>query len=348
MERNCNIDLIKICACLGVCTLHFYFREMESLGHFRPDFVLFYMATIAMPLFFMVNGYLLMSKARKASYYLKRILNILKIVFSVNALYYIVIHFMRGQILLNPIEKPFVETFNNLFLQEGTFSIFWFFGALLIIYIIMAMIPSSYLTTKALVVVIMTCMIVSFIVNVTNLFPAIYTHTHTHTHTARIVFEAFIPQTFRLYNHISYFLLGGLISRNKTKIEEYMVLRSKLYIILSWLMIVVCTVASIWKCNTIYGITRVEHLHCSLITTLGTIGSFYLFMHLRMQSTTLKIIQLLAPCVLMVYIVHRIILYHTNIAIGGLWYNLILFWILSFSIAYLLDKVKFIHKYFKL
>ena len=131
MERNFSIDIIKICSCLGVCTLHFYIREMESSGNFRPDFVLFYVATIAIPLFFMVNGYLLMSKTRESSYYINRILNIFKIVFTVNALYYIVIHFIRGQYLINPIKKPLIETFHNLFLQEGVFSIFWFLGALL-------------------------------------------------------------------------------------------------------------------------------------------------------------------------------------------------------------------------
>ncbi len=77
-------------------------------------------------------------------------------------------------------------------------------------------------------------------------------------------------------------------------------------------------------------------------------GAFYLFMHMRMHIISTKIIQIFAPCVLMVYIIHRIILSHTNIALGALWYNLILFWILTFTIAYLLDKVKFIHKYFKL
>ena len=178
MERSSNIDLIKICACLGVCTLHFYIREMEEFGHFRADFILFYIATIAIPLFFMVNGYLLLSKSRGSAYYLKRIANIIKIVFSVNALYWIVIHFIRGQFLINPIKKPIIETFKNLFLQQGTFGIFWFFGALLIIYAIMAIIPPSYLTTKNIIICIATLTIISLIVNGTNII-SLYTHTHT-------------------------------------------------------------------------------------------------------------------------------------------------------------------------
>lgn len=186
MERSSSIDLIKICACLGVCTLHFYIREMEDLGHFRPDFVLFYIATIAIPLFFMVNGYLILSKTRETSYYLKRILNIFKIVFTVNALFYIVVHFIQGQFLINPIKKPLIETFKNMFLQEGGFSIFWFFGALLMIYAILAIIPSSYLTTKTIIIAIITLTFVSLAVNGTNLLSAFYTHTHTHTSGADI------------------------------------------------------------------------------------------------------------------------------------------------------------------
>lgn len=52
--RNCNLDLIKCLACLGVVGLH-------SIG--MVNYTIYYLCGISVPLFFMVNGYLMFSRS---------------------------------------------------------------------------------------------------------------------------------------------------------------------------------------------------------------------------------------------------------------------------------------------
>lgn len=52
--HNCNLDLIKCLACLGVVGLH-------SIG--MVNYTIYYLCGISVPLFFMVNGYLMFSRS---------------------------------------------------------------------------------------------------------------------------------------------------------------------------------------------------------------------------------------------------------------------------------------------
>lgn len=204
MGRNANIDLIKIVSIMGVCSLHFYLRFMWNDPTFRWEYLIFYAAGMAIPLFFMVNGFLLLKKERNKTYYLKKIVNIIKIVVSVNVFWYFLC-VVRGMDHPN----PFQESFFNLFLQQGFFSPFWFFGALIIIYTLLAIIPYKLFTPKNLLISIIVLALFQFAVNETNLV----------TCKDEKMFEIYIPQTFRIYNHLIYFLLGGFIALRDDKIK---------------------------------------------------------------------------------------------------------------------------------
>lgn len=52
-KRNENIDLIKIAACIAVVGLHTFMPHALAL---------YYLCAFAVPVFFMVNGYLLTKK----------------------------------------------------------------------------------------------------------------------------------------------------------------------------------------------------------------------------------------------------------------------------------------------
>lgn len=57
MQRNINIDLLKVIACFCVITLHTVGMDISLINS-----SLYYIAGLAVPMFFMVNGYLLFSK----------------------------------------------------------------------------------------------------------------------------------------------------------------------------------------------------------------------------------------------------------------------------------------------
>lgn len=55
-NRNFNIDLIKVVSAIGVISLH-------TFGHNRNyNSIVYYLSSISVLLFFMINGYLLIKK----------------------------------------------------------------------------------------------------------------------------------------------------------------------------------------------------------------------------------------------------------------------------------------------
>ena len=61
--RNLGLDLLKIFSCIGVVILHST-RPGFNLEHYNISAYLYYLATYAIPLFFMLNGYFLLNKKK--------------------------------------------------------------------------------------------------------------------------------------------------------------------------------------------------------------------------------------------------------------------------------------------
>lgn len=74
MDRDISLDAIKLVACIFVCTLHTIGMFMSESSDFHLSYLLFYMSGIAVPLFFMVNGFLLAPKDGGMKYYYRKIL----------------------------------------------------------------------------------------------------------------------------------------------------------------------------------------------------------------------------------------------------------------------------------
>ncbi len=60
--RNINLDLLKVLACVGVVLLHTTMDGFKETGSWNLLTYLYYLGTYSIPLFFMVNGYLLLGK----------------------------------------------------------------------------------------------------------------------------------------------------------------------------------------------------------------------------------------------------------------------------------------------
>lgn len=121
--RNCNLDLIKCLACLGVVGLH-------SVG--MVNYTIYYLCGISVPLFFMVNGYLMFSRSSLPySYALRKIGNLLIPVIGWNILILIPVVIVRHK-FVNPI-----TLFLKSLFQQGYLWHFWFFGSLILIYLVM-------------------------------------------------------------------------------------------------------------------------------------------------------------------------------------------------------------------
>lgn len=79
-KHNYNIDLLKIVCTLSVVTLHTQ-RDVSLNIVYNP--ILYYLARFAMPCFFMINGYLILSREDFSfKYYKYKVANIIRILLS--------------------------------------------------------------------------------------------------------------------------------------------------------------------------------------------------------------------------------------------------------------------------
>lgn len=191
--RNISIDLIKVIAMFMVMTLHVPIAV-------RPDYLLSaggVIAGVAIPLFFMVSGYLLIGKKPSYLYSWKKIFAILKFVLFMAATYFLI---------ESIINKSFswinlIKAITNPFIQKGMFSVFWYLGAMLIIYLLLPIINTlnfRFEDRGLLIGGLVLFIIESFIFTLNLLFDFEYLH---------------VIQTLRLWNWLFYFILGGIIHK---------------------------------------------------------------------------------------------------------------------------------------
>ena len=201
-KREVGLDYLKIVASFLIVCLHTIDGRLGVINR-----ILQLATVISIPAFFAVNGYLLLDKesALKWKYSLQRIFKILRICFFWELLHAIISFVVMGEI------RNFVLSFFMDFIQQGLFYHFWFFGALIILYAIMPLL-SKMLTCnyKLYVMILMGLMIACISVDALQ-------------YILKSTFVDYIPQTFRLWIWIFYFMLGGVIKKNKKRIIEHYV-----------------------------------------------------------------------------------------------------------------------------
>ena len=191
--RNQSVDLIKIVAMVLVVALH---TTRTAVCPDYPDisFVFYNLGVIAIPLFFMVSGYLLVGNPKATYKYSQRkILNIIRFVFTIDALMWIVFYPLSWC----SFEDLFFNFFES-FIQRGFFWYFWYFGAMIVIYLLYPLINRLYTTPKAYLLTLATIMVIQNYAFISNIIGGGEMH---------------VIQTFRIWNWISYFMLGGLIRK---------------------------------------------------------------------------------------------------------------------------------------
>ena len=100
--RNINLDLIKVLACIGVVLLHTTMVGFKETGSWNLLAYLYYLGTYSIPLFFMVNGYLLLGKRNITySYILEKVKWILITVSSWNTIVWL----LKRDFAVNPVKK---------------------------------------------------------------------------------------------------------------------------------------------------------------------------------------------------------------------------------------------------
>lgn len=286
--RDYNIDLLKALACLGVVGLH-------TFG--AISYTLYYLCTFSVPVFFMVNGYLMMGKERVTwKYASRKALGVLKVVLLWNILIMIPVALFRRK-LVNPIDLSVKSM-----LQEGYLWHFWFLGSLVIMYLLL---PFGHMVIKKhphahrfVCSFLLGCSIYVTVLSCVREYPMM----------------VFVPQSMRLWTWMLYFLIGGYIGEyKKHRIDD----RKKMVCML--LILAALTVAAniVQKRigHFLYHQRMAEFFYDEIVVIVWITFLFYLLTGLNITNEGLqRVVTELSGLSFGVYILHPLIMKAVEVA----------------------------------
>jgi surface polysaccharide O-acyltransferase-like enzyme len=292
MQRNFNLDLLKILACFSVVVLHVTGRVVFVNNNYTLSHFFYYAACIAVPIFFMVNGYLLLNKNEITYKYIwKKISNILIVVFSWNLIILI------GKLIIKrEFNNPIYSVVENL-IQRGYFWQFWFFGSLIIIYLFVPILNKYFKNVKS--AVLLTCMFIgiSLVIDLISIFRSL---------NGDSIVQINVIQTFRLWTWLAYYLLGGLLGNTlvKNKILNFFNVKWNWAILISSL-----TISNIYQYNMakLYNAVNAEYFYDNILTFVYVISLFILVLRFNFKSLN-RFILLISSNMIGIYILHATVI----------------------------------------
>lgn len=309
----------------GVVCLHTTLQYITPCNISMAD-ILYRTAVISIPLFFMTSGYLMLGrKDINYTYVSHKIVNIIKFVFAIIFLWWLLHSAKQHSLDLNILAR----TFFCSFIQKGSFGIFWYFGAMVIIYTLLPLLNYIYEhNVKVFKFLLITLFVICNIIFICNLLWG---------------------GNYLLFSHLGcgigffYFCLGGYVKHIST-------LRIKsIYIILLILFNLVFQEVLI----PYIGTELCEYFYSSLIVMLLSASIFKYIIDKPIHNNSLlnKISVLFLP----VYTFHMFIIKYTQESFSQIDFGFIepfIYWIfISVStviLSYCIMKIQIINKIFKL
>ncbi len=286
-SRNFGLDLVKILACILVICLHSLTPTSLVIKNNFFNSSIYYSGTIAIPIFFMASSYFVLNKKNISfSYVLRRVIDILFIILGWVLVYSICQLIVTHRfIFLEELKgTAFISTSNNHFYH------FWFFWALIFMLILSPLLWyilhhnfKSYLFLTFILTLICIGMDISL-------------------HWENAINIQKIPQVFRIYLYIEYYLLGGLIGNIRfTKIKEY----AKEHLIIICLSAIflyfIVIIYSIWNRNVIHW-AYAEANYGNILVILTSVLILTIFSVVNPKNK--KVIEFIIPATMGIYMIH--------------------------------------------
>ena len=315
--RNLGLDLLKIFSCIGVVVLHST-RPGFNLEQYNISAYLYYLATYAIPLFFMLNGYFLLNKKKLPySYVFNKIRGILTIVFVWNMLIWVI----KRDFNVNPLMKII-----GSLIQKGYAYQFWFFGSLIIIYLTLPIVKKVLEKDYSYFAILLILIVIGIVIEMINTF------------IFHKPLQQYVPQTFRLWTWFFYYILGGYLG--KINIQEIKL--TKLIKISFSIIFIISPILLFYLAKNVYHDAPAEYFYDSMIVKIVSIGLFILFLKIE-KNIVLKnneLIVKLSSLTMGVYIVHTYVLARVAKYINyNLWYSTVIILIITLSISFFISRI---------
>ena len=329
-NRNISLDLLKVLACIGVVLLHTTMGGFKETGSWNLLAYLYYLGTYSIPLFFMVNGYLLLGKREITyPYILQKVKWILITVSSWN----IIVWLFKRDFAVNPIKKIV-----GSLLQKGYFFQFWFFGALILIYLSLPVLKTVINSKRKYVYILSLLVAIGFIIELANIFLQMPIQTH-------------VMQTFRLWTWFFYYLLGGYIAQFNVDNLKY---RFKSWMkIISILLVLISPIILFFLAKNTYHNLFAEYFYDILFVKFTSLGIFLTIFSLSLHENGSKWIVSLSNQTMGVFIIHTYVmkilekLIDFSFAGAYLWFSIFTLSI-SFIVIGILMRIPYFNRIVKL
>lgn len=283
--RNINLDLLKVLACVGVVLLHTAMGGFKEVGSWNILTYLYYLGTYSIPLFFMVNGYLLLGKREITySYILQKIKWILITVMS----WTLIVWLFKLDFAVNPIKKLI-----GSLVQKGYFSQFWFFGALILIYLCLPVLKIILNSKRSYLYILSLLAVIGLTFELTNI-------------VLQMPIQTNVIQTFRLWTWFFYYILGGFIAQFDKDIIKHRFKRW-MKIVTIFLFLVSPSILFLLA-KTTYHNFFAEYFYDILLVKVVSLGFFLTIFSLSLNQERNKWIVFLANQTMGVFIIHTYIM----------------------------------------
>ena len=283
--RNINLDLLKVLACVGVVLLHTTMGGFKETGSWNLLTYLYYLGTYSIPLFFMVNGYLLLGKREITySYVLQKIKWIL---ITVSSWTFIVWLFKRD------FTENLIKKIVGSLIQKGYFFQFWFFGAVILIYICLPILKKFLNSKRSYLYILSVLLVIGLIFELANI-------------VLQMPIQTYVIQTFRLWTWFFYYVLGGYIAQFtmkelKSRFKNWMKIVSILLFLISPLIL-------FFIAKTAYHNLFAEYFYDTLFVKVSTLGIFLTILTLTLNEKRNEWIVSLSNQTMGVFIIHTYIM----------------------------------------
>lgn len=325
-KREYGLDLLKVFACLGVVALHTLLR-----GKGPVNMVIARLSVMAIPLFVMISGYLMMSRpSLDYRYALKKVLRILVVCFCWELLH------ATAYYLYYRETRDFLKSFVLDFFQAGLFYHFWYMGSLILLYLLMPLLDRLQ---KQSVNVYRTVLLVLCCVNaIFDLTIIIFKHSILSN----------VPQSLHVWFWLEYAMLGGLLARDQQGREWILSKVTPLRMVLMLFLLVTLDHVFVGIAGEVsYGAVSVQ---------LTSLSVFACACKIRWSDRWEKCLLMLSALTMGIYIMHPFVLAVLNKFVpaftgGGAVMNL-LFWLLTTAVCavatVLVQKIPILNRLLKL
>jgi surface polysaccharide O-acyltransferase-like enzyme len=276
---------------------------------------------VAVPLFFMVSGYLICYKTVTPKYICIKIIGILKYVFIT------VSPFVIYGLLLGNMSSW--KSYYIVFHQYGPLPVYWYFGAMIIVYLFAPYIQILMNDKRRVYFMggtFIVCQII-FLLNIEYDFERLY-----------------VRQMYRIWNWFFYFSLGMFV-------RQYM---DRLLFVRWWHVIISAMICMVFMYSMHSKLSGNEYFFCSAPCMLYV---FLLFVVLnRININKSRIISLLSNLFLPIFTIHELIYDYWKKYVGlvieepnlNMVVNYLLCAIIITSVSYLIMRLPFANKVFKI